>query len=37
VHVEGLAAHLAGRELCDIKARWNELIGAYRDLAANVS
>jgi uncharacterized protein YndB with AHSA1/START domain len=37
VHVEDLAAHLAGRERCDIKARWNELIPAYRDLAAEVS
>ena len=36
VHVEDLAAHLAGRERCDIKARWHELIPAYRDLAANV-
>jgi uncharacterized protein YndB with AHSA1/START domain len=37
VHVEDLAAHLAGRERCDIKARWNELIPAYQDLAAKVS
>jgi uncharacterized protein YndB with AHSA1/START domain len=37
VHVEDLAAHLAGRDRCDIKARWNELIPAYRDLAAEVS
>ncbi len=36
VHVEDLAAHLAGRERCDIKARWNELIPAYQDLAAGV-
>ncbi len=36
VHVEDLAAHLAGRERCDAGARWNELIGAYRDLAASV-
>ena len=34
VHVEDLAAHLAGRERCDIKARWDELIAAYQDLAA---
>jgi len=37
VHVEDLAAHLAGRERCDIKARWNELIPAYKDLMVNVS
>jgi uncharacterized protein YndB with AHSA1/START domain len=34
VHVEDLAAHLGGREHCDAQARWNELIPAYRDLAA---
>jgi len=37
VHVEDLAAHLAGRERDDIKARWNELIPAYQDLASKVS
>jgi uncharacterized protein YndB with AHSA1/START domain len=36
VHVEDLAAHLAGRERCDADARWNELIPAYRELAASV-
>jgi uncharacterized protein YndB with AHSA1/START domain len=36
VHVEDLAAHLAGRERCDAGVRWGELIPAYRDLAANV-
>ena len=36
VHVEDLGAHLAGRERCDAAARWNELIPAYQDLAANV-
>ena len=36
VHVEDLAAHLAGRERVDSKARWDELIRAYRDLAANI-
>ncbi len=35
VHVEDLAAHLAGRERCDIEARWAELLPAYRDLAAS--
>ena len=37
VHVEDLAAHLAGSERCDIRARWQELIPAYQDLAATVS
>lgn len=36
VHAEDLCAHLAGRERCDIKARWDELIPAYKDLAAKV-
>ena len=35
VHVEDLAGHLAGRERCDADARWNELLPAYQDLAAN--
>jgi len=35
IHLENLAAHLAGRERCDAETRWNELIPAYRDLAAN--
>ena len=34
VHVEDLAAYLAGRERCDADARWNELLPAYEDLAA---
>jgi uncharacterized protein YndB with AHSA1/START domain len=36
VHVEDLAAHLAGRERCDAGARWDELQPAYEDLAAKV-
>ncbi len=36
VHVEDLAAHLAGRERCDAEARWGELLPAYQDLAAEV-
>jgi uncharacterized protein YndB with AHSA1/START domain len=37
IHVEDLAAHLAGRGPCDdIAARWKELQPAYEDLAANV-
>jgi uncharacterized protein YndB with AHSA1/START domain len=35
VHVEDLAAHLGGRERCDIEARWAELLPAYQDLAAS--
>jgi uncharacterized protein YndB with AHSA1/START domain len=36
VHVEDLAAYLAGRERCDADARWNELLPAYQDLAASI-
>ena len=35
VHVEDLAAHIAGRGRAD-EARWDELLPAYQDLAANV-
>jgi uncharacterized protein YndB with AHSA1/START domain len=35
VHVEDLAAYLAGRERSDGEARWNELMPAYQDLAAS--
>jgi hypothetical protein len=37
VHVEDLAAYLAGRDRIDAAARWAELQPAYQDLAANVS
>jgi uncharacterized protein YndB with AHSA1/START domain len=38
IHVEDLAAHLAGRERRDdAKVRWDELLPAYQDLAANLS
>jgi uncharacterized protein YndB with AHSA1/START domain len=37
IHVEDLAAHLAGRERGDTEARWDELLPAYQALAANVS
>ena len=37
IHVEDLAAHLAGRERRDLEARWRELLPAYQDLAANGS
>ena len=36
VHVEDLAAHLAGRERGDAQARWAEFLPAYQGLAANV-
>ena len=36
VHIEDLAAHIAGRERIDAETRWNELLPAYQDLAANV-
>ncbi|HEV2638215.1 MAG TPA: SRPBCC domain-containing protein [Actinocrinis sp.] len=32
VHIEDLAAHLAGRERCDASARWAELFQAYEHL-----
>ncbi len=33
IHVEDLAAYLAGRERCDARARWQELHPAYQQLA----
>ncbi len=36
IHVENLAAYLAGRERGDTEARWNELVPPYQDLAANL-
>ncbi len=33
IHVEDLAAYLAGRERCDARARWGELLPSYQDLA----
>jgi uncharacterized protein YndB with AHSA1/START domain len=36
VHVEDLAAYIAGRQRGDADARWAELLPAYQDLAANV-
>jgi uncharacterized protein YndB with AHSA1/START domain len=35
VHVEDLAAHLAGRDRCDAEARWAELEPAYERLVAD--
>jgi uncharacterized protein YndB with AHSA1/START domain len=37
VHVEDLAAHIAGGERCDADVRWGELEPSYRELAVNVS
>jgi hypothetical protein len=36
VHIEDLAAHLAGGQRCDAHARWSELDPAYKALAVNV-
>ena len=36
VHVEDLAAHLAGRERCDAAARFDELFPTYQELAVDV-
>ena len=36
IHVESLAAHLAGRDYGDGEARWDELLPAYQALATNV-
>jgi uncharacterized protein YndB with AHSA1/START domain len=37
VHIEDLAAYLAGSERCDARARWQELHPAYEQLAANIT
>ncbi len=37
IHVEDLAAYLAGRERCDARARWQELQPAYQQLAADIT
>jgi uncharacterized protein YndB with AHSA1/START domain len=37
IHVENLAAYLAGREHDDTDARWDVLLPAYQAVAANVS
>ncbi len=37
IHAENLAAHLAGRERGDSETRWDELVPAYQDLAANIA
>jgi uncharacterized protein YndB with AHSA1/START domain len=33
IHIEDLAAHIAGGERCDAEARWNELDPAYKEMA----
>lgn len=37
VHVEDLADHIAGREHREMGQRWNDLLPAYREMAAGVS
>jgi uncharacterized protein YndB with AHSA1/START domain len=36
IHAENLAAHIAGRERGVTDSRWDELLPAYQDLAANL-
>jgi uncharacterized protein YndB with AHSA1/START domain len=36
VHIEDLAAHIAGRERCNAEARWEELQPAYEALASKL-
>lgn len=37
VHIEDLAAHIAGREPCDAEARWEELRPSYEILASRLA
>src|SRR5215471_21740161 len=37
IHVEDLAAYLAGRARVDAAGRWDELQTAYQEMAANIS
>jgi uncharacterized protein YndB with AHSA1/START domain len=37
IHAENLATYLVGRERGDTETRWEELVPAYQELAANVS
>jgi uncharacterized protein YndB with AHSA1/START domain len=37
IHVEDLAAYLAGQDRCDASARMGELFPAYGDLAASIA
>jgi uncharacterized protein YndB with AHSA1/START domain len=36
IHVENLAAHLAGRQRADAESRWGELVPAYQALASEI-
>ena len=36
IHMEKLAAYLEGRDFGDSKARWDDLIPGYQDLAAEI-
>jgi len=36
VHIEDLAAHIAGRERCDAEARWEELQPSYEALTSKL-
>ncbi len=36
IHAENLAAYLAGRARGDTKARWDDLVPAYQELAASI-
>ncbi len=37
IHVENLAAYLAGRQPGGVEARWGELVPPYQVLAANLT
>ena len=37
LHAEDLAAHLAGRQPGDVGSRWQQLVPAYRELAAAIT
>jgi uncharacterized protein YndB with AHSA1/START domain len=37
IHLEDLAAYLAGRDRCDARARWLELQPSYQQLAVNLA
>ena len=37
LHVEDLAAYLAGREVRTMQSRWQEVLPAYQELAAGIT
>jgi hypothetical protein len=37
IHIEDLAAYLAGGERCDARTRWEELQPCYQQLAADLA